>query len=320
MRARRRQLVAFVSVVAMAGLAVLTWRWNAPAVSVPLPRAVEESSTARTAPPVPVGAASATRSTVVFPSPDTPVAERIEALLPAAEAGDARAACRVVAELMLCRVAEKHVQNKYAEAVSAARGALWYRLEEDSDLDAALVDIERACRAVPPERHVRAGALLASAARAGNVEATLQYVQGHFLLRRNSDDFMANPEFERWRRDAPGMLEQLLRAGVPEAALLMATVHSGNAGLADQLIEDDPVRAVAAAHLLRRLAGRAQTHPLRQYDAATRRRGEALAAAWHREYFDGRVLPEGEPMRRINWLPRELNASFGGEWREPCTD
>ena len=319
---RSRRLAAVALATVLIGVAVVAWRvrlWPRPAPPPPpAATAAQTDASADVLLRVPVGAPSANRTAVVFPPHGTPVAEMVAVLKPAAAAGDARAACRLAAELYFCRIAEMHVQGKLTETVAAARGDVEIP-SEDGDLDVAMVDTERACRELPPELHARADAWLASAARAGNIEAMVQYIQGSFLFRRSAHDFIAHPEFDRWRRDAPVMLEQLLRAGVPEAAFLMMIGTSADLGLAAAVIPDDPVRNLAAMILMRRLRGTATRPNGDRFDAATVRRAQALAATWHHEYFDDRIVAESELTQRVNWMPPAFGG-MSGEWREPCTD
>jgi hypothetical protein len=255
----------------------------------------------------------------VFPPRGTPIAEMLRLLQPAADAGNVRAQCRLAAELSFCKFAEFHMQALLAgEARERLTGEAEPNSEPATDYDAAMLDLHTQCRALPPGTMARGDAWLGAAARAGDPESMYHYIEGQHLVGRSSHDFMAHPDFERWRRDAPSMLQRMLRAGEPEAAFLLSIAAGGDFALAGAVIPDDPVQALAGKLLMRRINGSTHTAPpITGRDPDVVRRAEALAARWHHEYYDDRVLVD-RSLLRIYWIPPALQNPT--RWREPCTD
>lgn len=246
-----------------------------------------------------------------LPAADVPFDRIVDDLQRRADAGDRAAACRLGFELMRCR----HLQ-----ASAAAVGAM---AEHESALESQGVDgfegadaaaqdqirmVQRAtaCRAVDPALQARGGDYLELAARAGHVEAMLRYAKGEGLPprpRNRPPEFgiLRDPAFQRWRRDAPGMLQRAFAAGhVPAAILYNYALQDGSGQWPEiylfsleSLVPDDPV-ALGAHRLLNarleNLGPALDDHVLQGLDAAQQVKARADAERWHRELFGGRQL------------------------------
>jgi hypothetical protein len=320
-------LALAATIALLAGVASLAWRMTQPSADAPLAIAyggngAPTASAADAGPAANTPAAVATPTAadaVVFPPRGTPIAEMVQLLQPAADSGNVRAQCRLAAELQMCKFAGFHLQSLLGEAERERRTGET-NPHADPDLDAAMLELHRQCLALPADMVARGDAWLAAAAHAGDVESMLHYVDGVYLVTRSSHDFMLHPEFERWRREAPAMLQQLLRAGVPEAPFLLSVSAGGNFGLGGGLIPDDSVQQTAAMLLMRRISGTTHTAPaLTGRDPDVLRRAERLAATWHHDYYDDRLVPGGPSLQRMYWMPLAME-SEGSSWREPCTD
>lgn len=163
---------------------------------------------------------------VPLPPPDTPFAELAEALAERAQRGDARAACRLAAEMSRCRFA---LQTPDVEQLDEwfTRRAARRQLDEDEQAEAiaahnALVQSSEQARAlcagVEPEALLRQPYYDLQAALAGDEDAALRFVSGQGL---EPASLVQDPELARLYRDhALARFEALLATGRPETAWL----------------------------------------------------------------------------------------------------
>lgn len=279
-----------LAVAALAAAAVVVWfllSARAAGDRVDAGRSLSRAEVAVDAPvdePTPPAAvdAGAGLDAVPLPPADAPFSTTYAALRQQADAGGARAACRLAFELMRCEallnapmpIADRLLARE-AEAADAG-------MPDGADMLAAeqIDAVERAadCRTLPPAAFDDASDYLFRAAAAGVTEARVRYVSGQMfgavadrLLRVSDAGYLHHREFDRWRRTAPRMIEQL-RATHPSIALaLLADAYAGDERPFDALIPDDPQRAWAYVEAIRRANGappRASDH----FDAATRAR------------------------------------------------
>jgi hypothetical protein len=236
---------------------------------------------------------------VSMPSPQLPIGDAFASLQARAEGGDSLAACRLGVELMNCqrldafgpdyddwlargeRQAEREGKLELANEFAIAR--LWR------------AELRQGCAGLPESLLSEANHYLRQAALAGQPEAMIRYAAGEGLMASHlSYRFIATPAFDVWRREAHPLLMRALERGVPEAALLLAETHSGNAGLLAMLVPPDPIEAHASQILTRRLFGDdpalGRLAPLARIDGDPRAEAEAFADRWHSEAFGGRRL------------------------------
>jgi hypothetical protein len=201
-----------------------------------------------------------------LPPADAPLADIYSDLKRRADAGDARAACRVAFELLRCRT------------VIDEREALEARLREwESDLDRygapatankaaqeqiTVAERNAACRAVPRADLAAGGEYLHSAAVAGIAEAQVRYAQGLMFglvadrtLGGKTHAYLHHPEFERWHREAPGIARDLLRKHHRAGLVLMLDAYGRDDRPFAALYADDPVAFHAYLPLVRLSSG-----------------------------------------------------------------
>lgn len=181
-----------------------------------------------------------------------------------------------------------------------------------------------ACQGVPPELTTRAAAYLRQAALAGDPEARVRYLRGDAFLGIGYTDTQSlhSPEFDLWRREVPGMLQAQLRAGRPEAALLLLEAYSETGMALSMITAPDPLLDRAYLRLAQRLFNDfalPEGWPTPAADAALDAQAEELAAQWHAAHFDGgqysvhrdvvgfamSLFPQGDQpwVDETNWLP-----------------
>jgi hypothetical protein len=264
------------------------------------------------------GLAPNPRAQVPLPPVDAPLALIVEPLAARADAGDSRAACRLAMELIRCQGA-----LFLADIPSFDSTRLEAELEASGKLDAAdrvaadaleQARVARECLALPAHLVDRGPHYLGQAARAGEPEAMVRYADSQFWP-PDGRGFLSHPEFDLWRRDAPGMIERAFAAGVPESAFAMMDAYQSDIGLVGSLIPNDPVKAEAVRLLMTRLHGWQEPLTLGRLDASTQARVRELARQWHEGPFQGRSY-RGQD--RSTFQPAAL-PKRGGVPHEFCT-
>ena len=176
-----------------------------------------------------------------------------------ADAGDARAACRLGTDLLRCRFVagwsdEQIEQMASRESELAAKG----NLDQANSIAMTLLrhaELQRLCAGLDETLLARGGQYLRQAALAGEPDAVVRYAAGGAFRATGSNSFIATPEFDQWRREAPGLLQEALAAGDPGAALVMLRTHGDNAGFLSMLLPADPLAAQTSLALARRVFG-----------------------------------------------------------------
>lgn len=232
-----------------------------------------------------------------LPPAEAPLPLVYPSLQARADAGDGQAACRLGIELLRCQrlarfkdYTKQHLLHAEAEATKAgdldladelARANLHYR------------EIGLACAALPPALIERGAHYLRQAALAGEPEAMLRYADGQGFRQSPWDyGYLRSPEFDHWRREAPGMIERALALGRPEAVHLLASAHTSDEGMLQGIVRNDPVQAVAHQQLIERLQGAdgprlPAGRDLPRLDTQQEQQALALAADWHARHFNG---------------------------------
>lgn len=219
-----------------------------------------------------------------------------------ADGGDARAACQLAAEMSECDEAGRMRPGggRLDEAMIADFEASLPRTKDPETHRRHTVEMRARlrCQTLRDEYAGRRFAYLRQAAFAGEPEAMLRYGlgEGFGAVVGQSYAFLATPEFETWRREAPAMLQSVFEAGYPEAAAqLMIAQDPMMGGHVAALLPADPLRDRARLELLLLLAGR---HPdiaklaamMPGADSPLRQEAQALARRWHLEHFNGLVF------------------------------
>ena len=280
--------------------------WPRPApVSVPIIPAAADSA-------APDAAASAAPKLARFdphaPAPEPGPLPSLAALVSAADGGDARAACQLAAEFDACG---------HADWLDGKPRLSRELLDDQARLLAQLPQDQFHARMQPMEARFRCQQLgelhgdrhfdwLRQAAMAGEPEAMLRYASGEAFGSSFGGDFsyLGSPDFDIWRREAPGMLEALLEAGYADALVFLA--RSGDpllGGHMAALFAPDPLRERAYLHLMALLTGRepvlqAALARIQDLHSGVDVEANALARQWHQAYFDGVVLDPERPASR----------------------
>lgn len=219
-----------------------------------------------------------------------------------ADGGDARAACQLAAEMAECDAAGRmRPGGPWLDEAMVADFEARVSQVGDPEANRRSVLAMRArlrCQTLRDEYAGRRSAYLRQAAFAGEPEAMLRYGigEGFGAVVGTSYAFLATPEFDTWRREAPAMLQALFEAGYPEAAIqLMMAQDPMMGGHLAALLPRDPLRERARVELMMLFVGQ---HPelaklaamMPAKDSALRREAQALASRWHLEHFNGLVI------------------------------
>lgn len=219
-----------------------------------------------------------------------------------ADGGDARAACQLAAEISECDGAGRMRPGggRIDDAMIADFEANLPKAKDPEVHRQHVVQMRARlrCQTLRDEYAGRRFAYLRQAAFAGEPEAMLRYGvgEGFGAVIGESYAFLATPEFETWRREAPAMLQSVFEAGYPEAAIqLMMAQDPLLGGNVAALLPPDPLRERARLELMLLFAGR---HPdiaklaamMPGADSPLRQEAQALARRWHLEHFNGLVF------------------------------
>lgn len=251
-----------------------------------------------------------------LPPNDASIASIASDLRARADAGEARAACRLGIELLRCRALAQHAVAAQHLAENEHKAA------EAGDLDVAnqwaaknlhYLRLASHCRDLPQDLIDRGARYLRQAALAGEPEAMLRYAAGEGFGNTRGFGFLNSPDFDTWRREAPAILRQAFVQGHPEAAHLLRDALHNDQGPLNALVQDDPLLAQAYSFLIARMQGAAgpwlpSTRPLPRIGRDDMRTAMDLANRWHREHFGGRRITDGSSMDRIT----PLYEPFGG--------
>jgi hypothetical protein len=151
-------------------------------------------------------------------------------------------------------------------------------------------ELQQACAGLDDDLIARGAHYLRQAALAGEPDAVVRYATGGTFRITGSNAYIATPEFDQWRREAPAMVQRALEAGQPGAVLLLLESHSTNYFL-PWLTPHDPDAAEASLALARRVFGEdfdASRFDIKvRDDPRHRAEAERRAAEMHARHFDG---------------------------------
>jgi hypothetical protein len=244
---------------------------------------------------------AAPQDTAPMPPWGEPLGANFDALRRRADAGDARAACRIGVELSLCEVSRRGSTRTGDAAAAAPQNAAARHASIAGVPQQGLrqgQNLADYCEGVDPAQQGLAASYLRKAALAGNRDAMLRYAQGAFFdgSREALDHnrYLQDPGFVDWYRDAVPTLQRALRASDPMAAQLLADAYADDHGLLDALIPDDPTQAFSYRLLLSYLRG--GTAPAADaLDPRQRADAEHQAQRIYRESFGSRPVTGGVP-------------------------
>lgn len=262
------------------------------------PADIGSSSTPRAIGATPAAAGRARMSTEPLPSLQTPLRTAVRDLAARAEAGDARAMCRLAAEYQYCAGLETRMQmlergasraqtrsgsgpgrgGRSAEGIAAAFESVSERYQHCDGV------------AIPPAAEIIR--YMRGAAVAGHPQATGYYASGDIF--RNQDTLQNLAELGFYRDNAEAMARSAMTNGDLRAAWSLADAYAANAGddfrrsLLSQAVEPSPGKALSLYYGLRNIIGTGADDPATVRMAA--RLQERIAALEKR-------LPQAEVAR-----------------------
>jgi hypothetical protein len=267
---------------------------------------------------------------VQMPPASGPLRDSVAALQSRAEAGDSLAACRLGMSLLRCAALGTYQPGEDAlmaeqEYEAAAKGDL---ITANKIATGRLLhaELRNACSGVPEALVAQANRYVRQAALAGQPEAMIRYALGESLAPVYSFRYIATPEFDAWRREARPILMRALESGQPEAALALASAHTGNAAQLGMLLPQDGVEAGASIELARRLFGddpaltralfgdiaeNTATDPTLALDSKQVAAAEQMARDWHDRNFQGSRLVLADSTSALLPLHRRYDWAFG---------
>jgi hypothetical protein len=224
-------------------------------------------------------------ASVPLPARDAPLASVIAELEQRARGGDARAACRLAADLSRC--AQLPRRREFRAIIDPLReggdrggrreGAVDWQIDATARLDVALEDDERLCEGITREQSRRSIDWLYRAAQGGQVPAMAAFASGNWMATEPA--FIRQPELvAAFARDAARMATAALDAGDRSLLVPLGLAYAGRGTLAGplgELVEPD----AAKAHALLQLASEsADAAPLRGRGPGGRRMAQGVLA------------------------------------------
>ena len=288
-----RHLPLRMALIVVLALCAAAWFFLVPERRQPVAAQAETLGEPNAAP---LPTAETAAATAPLPASDAPLPLVFPSLKARADAGDRKAACRLGIELLRCQTLASHGSLTasllhWREIEATKRGDL-ARADEMARASLHYLAVEESCAGLPPDAFELGARYLRQAALAGEPEAMLRYAAGQGFDSGRRMAYLRSPDFENWRREAPGMVEHALAEGRPEAAHLLWLAYADGQSMLSGLIPDDPMRAKAHRLLMERLWNPADPPTAVLLGAAPLSRSEELKAAslasdWHQRHFKG---------------------------------
>jgi hypothetical protein len=245
--------------------------------TTPSSAAAAPASASNASPPLPAAA--------LLPARDAPLASVIADLEQRARGGDARAACRLAADLSRCALLPRRREFRAmidplrdgGDRGSRRGGAVDWQIDTAARLDVTLEDDERLCEGITREQSRRSIDWLHRAAQAGHVPSMAAFGSGNWMSTEPA--FIHQPELvAAFARDAARMAAAALDAGDRSLLEPLGLAYAGRGSLVGplgELIEPDP----AKAHALLQLASEsADAAPSRGRGRGGRRMAQGVLA------------------------------------------
>lgn len=262
------------------------------------PAGIGSSSTPRAIGATPAAAGRARMSTEPLPSLDAPLRTTVRDLAARAEAGDARAMCRLAAEYQYCAGLETRMQmlERGASRAQARPGGGPGRGGRSAEgIAAAFESVSERyqhCDGVAIPAPVEIVRYMRGAAVAGHPQATGYYASGDIF--RTQDTLQNLAELGFYRENAETMARSAMANGDLRAAWSLADAYAADAGddfrrqLLAQAVQPAPGKALSLYYGLRNVIGAGAEDPTTARMAA--RLQERIAAL-------ERQLPQAEVAR-----------------------
>ncbi len=299
MRKQTQGLVAILVALAVSLLGWQLWRARSPAPVAAAPEQAPASGPSAAGAPKPA-AAGAAPARPVEPMRADYRNPQLAQLKRSADAGDSRAACRLGMELLRCTDVSAAEQVLAASTGQEPAGMPPEQRAYMQKLVGRARQLVEECRSAPTDAWQQGSHYLRQAALAGEPEAMYRYARGDSVLVDYSR--MDTPEFDRWRKEAAGMLELSFEAGYLPSLFDLMVAYSDNSSPITGLVPNDPTKARAMRLLIGRLAGKPADPPEPRH-AGLESSAAALAAQWQRDYFASVRVP-------LEKMPRVMPAGF----------
>ena len=228
----------------------------------------ERAAQARSGRPAPLSSAP-------LPPLDAPLATVVRELKSRAEAGDARALCRLAVEYRYCaelpgrmqmiesgvaRAQERIEQGgqQGGEGGQSDRRGGWRSTERMASAFEQTSELYRHCEGVDVPKSSDIVRYMREAAVAGHPRAASQYVSGELFT--NSDMLDNLPELALYRDNAESMALAAVAQGDLRTAWMLAEAYAGEPGdrrrtLLAQAVDSQPARALSLLYALRTAVG-----------------------------------------------------------------
>jgi hypothetical protein len=191
-----------------------------------------------------------------LPPRDAPLASVMADLEQRARGGDARAACRLAADLSRCALLPRRrtfraMVDPLRDGGGRRSGAVDWRIDAAARLDVTLEDDERLCEGIGREQSRRSIDWLYRAAQAGHVPSMAAFGSGNWMS--TEPGFIHQPELvAAFARDAGRMAVAALDAGDRSLLVPLGLAYAGRGsvvGPLGELVEPDPAKAHALLQL-----------------------------------------------------------------------
>jgi hypothetical protein len=234
----QKQTAIASAVAALLVVGAIAWWWHGRASALPAPDAAVGAVPGVPAPSTPKVARLPVAQSPL-PEPGTPLRLVYDGLKQRANSGDARAACRLAAELEQCeRVRTQLAQfddqldrRMGMEEIVAGNAEATTRRRESMDRMFAdrgqqLLQASEQCDGVPFVSPGERATLWRSAALGGSLPALTQYAVGNAF--RTRDTLQVLPQLQVYRNEAEALALQAAQRGSIKATLALAAAYSPN--------------------------------------------------------------------------------------------
>lgn len=218
-------------------------------------------------------------SSAPLPPRNTPLVSIYDSLKDRVLNGDAVAGCRLSLELRRCWIYEQRKSSlealiSHAASVPSTSAGGKQAIASAAEAERQLEASQAVCNGVANVHYDAYFETLLRTAQLGHPVAQVEFATtgGFFEM-----EYVRNPErLAQWASIAPGLVQDALESGSPEAAFAMYMARTQDVGLLEALIPNDPVEAEALGLLLNRvliLQRQLPSHglsPLQQAEAQSR--------------------------------------------------
>ncbi len=230
-------------------------------------------------------------STYQLPSIEMPIDEAFDQLKLASDKGEAKATCRLALELLKCQLSLQSDEKELEQDVTDINRNASPETQMQMQLF-AMEDLRayRNCRKLKAAQLTDAADLLEHAANQKQLDAMVVWATGKWIKGRygNSQAYLQDPDFERWRLSAVPMMNDALHRGSYAAARAFGEAYDFDIGpMFNGLIKDDARLNYSFWVLNSLLQGDAPSPP-RGLSAQNTLAGETEGRRMFQQWFGGK--------------------------------